>query len=238
MRRLKAQSAGVVAMLMLIGLAVLGIVNALSSDSLVVSGGALQVAGIHADWECSWTNDDGETTVCPNAFGSEPAGDTGLDPVTSGNPWGFSYSVPFVPKDVGSCLATVPPADDGVDDQMATVMIANAYPSYECTFTLIVSNSGLEPFTIGGFTNNVVSPLELLDDTCTTTEEDLDVGEMAAIECTIHVMQEADQQATYGFTISACSGPCDGTIIERAGLYHGWRQAPAEISLRVASEVR
>jgi hypothetical protein len=188
---MRVNSAGALGMLvMLFGLAVLGIINSLSSDSLVVSGGIQQAGGIHADWECSWTNDDGVQTPC-GGFGSEPAADDGLDQHGS---FAFPYATPFVEKDVGSCDASVPPPDDSVDDQVATVAIAVAYPSYECTFTLVISNSGTEPFTIGGW--------------------------------------------QYSFQISACPGPCDGSIIQRAGLFGNWRGAPAEISFRLASEER
>jgi len=239
-----AWSAGVVTILLLIALAAAGIVIGLGSGSLAVDSGIAQTTDLQADWECSWTNDDGLTTDC-GGFGDEPAGDNALDPDNYDWPLFNSWDHPR--KDVGECLASIPVADPTKDDQVATVTIGNAYPSYECTFTLVISNTGTVPFTIAGYSDDVVPPLELLNDTCTTTEElggtagtgvELDVGEKGSIECTIHIMEEAQQVHQYAFTIGACSVPCDSSIIQQLGIF-GWpRGAPAALGLSIASETR
>lgn len=166
-----------------------------------------------------------------------------MDPHGSfaGPPYNFPYATPFVEKDVGDCTATVPPLSPDPDTETATVDIDVAYPSYECTFSMVFQNTGAVPFAIGGYTDDVTPPLELLGDTCTTTEEDpdgsLDLKEKASITCTLHIMQEAEQGAQYSFTVQACPGACEGSIIERAAVRRSL-EAPAKISFKVASESR
>jgi hypothetical protein len=243
MNELRVNSAGLVTLLILVGLAVLGIARGLSSpDSLVRSGGIQQANDLHVDWVCSWTNDDEVQTDCGD-FGDEPAADDGLDPHGSfaDAPYNFPYASPFFEKDVGSCTTTIPPVSPDPDTETAMVDIAVAYPSYEFTFSMVFQNTSMVPFTIGGYTSDVSPPLELLNGTCTTTEENpngsVDENEMASITCTVHIMQEAEQGAQYSFMIEACSGACEGSIIQRAAFYRSL-QAPAEISFRVASERR
>lgn len=237
------------ALLALVVLAVVGIVLSAGSDSLVVTGGIAQTTDLHADWDCAWTNDDGVTTDCTaDGFGDEPAGDDALDPHGS---FSFPYASPFVEKDVGSCLAAILPEDSAPEgEQAVTVTIGNAYPSYECTFAFLFTNTGSVPFSIGGYETDVQSPLELLNDTCiirtpdgTQEEVELDVGESAAVECTVHVMQEAEQSQVYQFTVNACAPPCGAPLV-RWSIPDRFRDLafrsslPATISVSISSGSR
>ena len=240
MNERRAWSAGVISMILLIVLAAVGIVFGLGSGGLSVDTGIAQTTEMHADWECAWTNDDGVTTDC-GGTGDEPAGDDALDPHGS---FDFPYAVPFVEKNVGECLAGIAPPEAAPEgDQVAIVTIHTAYPSYECTFTFLITNTGNVPFSIAGYSTDVAPPLELMNHTCTTTKPDggssgavqLDIGQSAIIQCTIHIMQEAQQAHTYSFTISACGDPCDGSFV-RALWHIGTGQGvPASLGLRIAS---
>lgn len=239
MRLLRPRTAGVAALLVLLALAIAGIVIGVGSDSLVVTGGIAQTSDISAEWQCSWTNDDGVTTVCGgDGFGDEPAGDDALDPHGS---FDFPYASPFVEKDVGNCNAEIPtPSTDPESDLVAIITIGNAYPSYECTFSLVISNTGSIPFGLSGGNSSVEPPLELHDDACDISESELQEGERATVQCTIHVMEEALQGQAYGFTISPCAAPCGEPVVRRSipeefGTFTLRRALPASIGLSISS---
>jgi hypothetical protein len=192
-------------MLLIIGLGMIGIVNGLWSKNLIVTG-TVETGDLNADWDCAWTNDDGVNFVPPTSGPcstvAAETGDSGLDPRTiypdGSNPWGFSYHNPFVPKDVGECTVTI----DEEDAQIASVVMTNAYPSYECSFTLALSNTGSIPFNIAGgavvVNGNV--PVEALGDDCGLQQVQVDPGEEQLLTCTLHVMQEAAQSDCTGTT--------------------------------------
>lgn len=237
----RARSVGVISMLLLVLLAVVGIVFGLGAGGLSVDRGVAQTTDLDVDWECAWANDDGQTTDC-GGLGDEPDGDDGLDP--NNHDWPNFNSWDHPRKDVGECLATLaPPVGSPEGEQLATVTIGNAYPSYECTFTFVIRNAGSIPFFIGSLNTAVGSPLELLDDTCTTIIPDggdtgiLAEGASATIQCTIHVMQEAEQNHLYSFTISACGDPCDGSLLRAFWQLGRGRGAPASLGLSITSHV-
>jgi len=219
-------SAGGLFMMLIVMLGVLGIVNGLWSKNLVVEG-TVTTGDLNADWDCGWTNDDGvggsEGTIqgshgCDQSAAAtvEPFGDDGADPHGS---FDFPYSEPFVEKDVGECTLEIDPdeVNGGEDfgDQVAAVTIVNAYPSYECTITLWLSNTGSIPFNITGSVLSDVSdlPIELLNGACEFDLEDpqVDPGNEKQLECTVHVLQEAEQNVCSGTT--TYPGAPDGTSL-------------------------
>jgi hypothetical protein len=224
--------------LLLVVLAAAGFVIGQGSSGLSADPGIAQTSDLNAEWECSWTNDDGVTTDASfcGGLGAEPSADDGKDPY--GSFPSFAYSDPFVEVDVGRCEAEIPPPVANPDgDLVATVTIGNAYPSYECTFTLVLSNTGSLPFSLVRGTTDVHPPLELLDGACAISGNELQEGDLATIKCTVHVMEEALQSHVYNFTISACAAPCDSSVAQRFG-YLGWRRGlPASIGLSIASSV-
>ena len=101
---------------------------------------------------------------------------------------------PGYDKDVASCTATV------VDSKHVKVVITNGYPSYTCTFTTTIYNNGSlperrEPLVLD------VPPVLTVTDLNDLTGVVLDPGEEDVEEFSVHVEQEAEQGATYHFTI-------------------------------------
>ncbi len=205
-------SAGGLFMLLVVMLGVVGIVNGLWSKNLVVEG-VVTTGDLNADWDCGWTNDDGADggggvigLNCP-AGTAEPPLDDGRDPINFDWP-NFIRPVNFVQKDVGECDLTIGNAVWG--DQWADVTIRNAYPSYECTITLFLTNTGSIPFNIISAT--LVQPvgqdtLETVDaagvdqcDLSTLANVQVDPGEEQEFNCTVHVKQIAEQSECSGTT--------------------------------------
>ncbi len=205
-------SAGGLFMMLIVMLGVLGIVNGLWSKNLVVEG-TVSTGDLNADWDCGYTNDDGRVFViqgggCANVV--EPGGDTGRDPINFDWP-NFIRPVNFVQKDVGECDLTI--GNPVWGDQWADVTIKNAYPSYECTITLFLTNTGSIPFNI--ISANIVQPvgqdaLETVDaagfdqcDLSALANVQVDPGEEQEFNCTVHVKEIAAQ--------SDCTGTTDTT---------------------------
>jgi hypothetical protein len=189
-------------LIMLLG--TIGIVNGLWSKNLVVNG-VVETGDLNADWDCAFTNDDGENftppTTGPCSTLVAEIGDGGADPNNLEWP-GFVDSDPFVYKDVGECTVTVGDPTGEFGAQVAVVEIVNAYPSYECEITLALSNTGSIPFNIAG--SNVEGIEEPLEGSCVFPEdEQVDPGEEGLVECTIHVMQTAAQNVCTGTTAAS-----------------------------------
>lgn len=187
-------------------LGVMGIVSGLWSKNLLIDG-VVETGDVNADWDCGYTNDDGENflppTVGPCSTVAPETGDDGADPHGS---FDFPYASPFVPKDVADCTVTIDPTTDDPDfgAQVAEVTINNAYPSYECTITLYLSNTGSIPFNIAGsvLELNADDPIEMLNNECGFETAQVDPGEEQGIECTVHVQQEAAQNVCTGTTVT------------------------------------
>jgi hypothetical protein len=182
-------SSGGIFLMIVLTLATLGISYGLWSKNLVIHG-VVETGDLNADWDDASTNDP---------FGT-------LDPFTEANPlW---PAVP-VPKDVGSCDIDTA----GIGTQIIEVTLSNVYPSYECTVTGLISNTGTIPFNIigGGAIIDAANAegIELLE--CTVPAgvqvDPINVGGVIGeepIDCTVHVKQTAQQGWTYYFAIEAC----------------------------------
>jgi hypothetical protein len=217
---------GLVVMLGLIGL-----VNGLWSKNLVIHG-TVETGDLNADWDCGWTNDDGLVGLAGTVQGGgcaatvlEPAGDTGLDPNNFNWP-NFVDHDPFVSKDVGECHLEI--GDRNTDensfgDQVAYVTITNAYPSYECTLVMFLTNTGSIPFNVIGAdlklppeavgiieTGAVSATGEIVNvcDPSNLQDVQVDPGEELPFRCTVHVTQRAAQSTCTGaITTTASGGP-------------------------------
>jgi hypothetical protein len=213
LRNKRFLSAGMLFMGLIITLGAIAVVNGLWSKNLVIIG-TVQTGDLNADWDCGYTNDDGGGLVQgdagPCAITAEPPGDTGADPCNPFNPAGCTAP----PKDVAECDLVI--GDTGIPDpaidygdQVAYITIHNAYPSYECTVVLFLTNTGSIPFNIIGYElAGLAPPLELLpigvDDLgCslgTGVSSQLDPGGERELRCRIHVMQSARQSDCTGTT--------------------------------------
>jgi hypothetical protein len=189
-------------------LGTLGIVNGLWSKNLVIEG-VVETGDLNADWDCGWTNDDGQSGPagvipgggCPTDT-SEPGVDNGLDPDNYN--WPDFNDIAHPLKNVGRCTLDINPEDTDYGNQVATVLIENAYPSYECTVTLLLTNTGSIPFNIIGAVLTIPqgSPLETVDegdvDRCNTNPAEpiqVDPGQEQEFSCTVHVAQTAAQSS-------------------------------------------
>lgn len=196
-------STGVLFMGVLVALAALGVVYGLWSKNLLING-TVQTGDLNADWVRIITNDPGEE----------------LDPCLEGNPTGC----PAPEKHVGWCEAAIGDPTGQWGDQVATIKIGNAYPSYECLIEAWVLNTGTIPFNMIGFATDVPRPLELLpipgvDTVCLLEGADptgidprqVDPGDVGRLVCRVHVMQEAEQSnivtgdvVEYEFQLKVC----------------------------------
>jgi hypothetical protein len=209
-------SVGALFMGLIVILGAIGIVNGLWSKNLVING-TVETGDLNADWDCAWTNDDAVTTDnCAGTANDEPITDDGLDVAPTDSDFvatpGFIYTNPFVKKDVGRCTVDIDPDDAGTefDAQWARVSIENAYPSYQCTIVLALSNTGSIPFNIIGIGTNLGSNgdgIEFLDANgdaagvcvlpATGTQVDPPTDVAASneqiVKCTVHVKETAWQ---------------------------------------------
>jgi len=96
-------------------------------------------------------------------------------------------------KDVATCVV------EGISSDLLTVTITNAYPSYSCDVSFLVTNTGSIPVMVQAY-NLTGVPAEL--DVQTTG---LPIGTQieptleAAGDLHVHVLQEAEEQANYSF---------------------------------------
>lgn len=162
-------------------LVLVGILGALAvgyglwSKTLSIDG-TVTTGDFNADWDTASTNDAGTT----------------LDPCTPGlNPNDCAY----LHKHVGSCEVS------GVGTQNLVVTITNAYPSYECTVTAAVTNTGTIPFNVlvGGSSADPE-----LDVVCTGTPGQVDPTEELEGTCWLHVKQTAKERSDYTASATLC----------------------------------
>lgn len=168
-------STGAIFLVLVAVLGALAVGWGLWSKTLQVNG-TVQTGDFNAQWTEVSTNDPGAN----------------LDPCTDANPNPNECNYPR--KHVGKCEAWV----DEHDDQLLHVEIENAYPSYECTITASVKNTGTIPFNIVGGT---VTPFpNELDIRCAGPGQEpiqVDPGQTVQGSCWVHVRQEAKERQTY-----------------------------------------
>lgn len=119
---------------------------------------------------------------------------------------------PGYTKDVASCVCSI----DEADPQKAYITITNAYPSYYVHFSLTVKNTGTIPIAlkevkVDGKTlpEEEWTPIDADNDGKDDIEfyminslgEQVDPGKSVATNFDIHILQGADPDSTYTFTI-------------------------------------
>jgi hypothetical protein len=115
-------------------------------------------------------------------FANVVCSDTGVDP-------GYD-------KDVASCNVGL-----SDDKQTMTVTISNAYPCYSCKIRYDVVNTGTIPVKIKSIT--VTNPSEVsVTVTGIKVGDQIDCGASEAGDLEIHVEQDAEQGATYTFSVT------------------------------------
>lgn len=194
-------------------LGVMGIVSGLWSKNLVIHG-IVETGDVNADWDCGYTNDDGFEQViqgggCDGVV--ETTGDIGLDP--DNYDWPNFNNTDHPLKDVGDCELTFDPSAP-FGFQEAFVRITNAYPSYECTVTLFLTNTGSIPFNV--ISADLVLPAasqgiietvdlggaDLCDPSVLLQDPQVDPGQEKQLDCTVHVAQIAEQSTCTADTTS------------------------------------
>jgi hypothetical protein len=144
------------ATLLLLGLASMGIANGLWSKNLVING-EVQTGDLNVDF----------TSVLCNEY--HPWNDNGSLVGTSPGE--------YLGKNVGSTVGDI----DDDDAQILYVTVANGYPSYAVDCTVRWRNTGTIPFNFSGFTINQVSD-NLHNCVLTGTQEKrLDCDELTVI---------------------------------------------------------
>jgi hypothetical protein len=238
-------SAGALFMGLVVMLGLIGLVNGLWSKNLVIHG-TVETGDLNADWDCGWTNDDGLVGVlgtvqgggCPDTI-LEPDGDSGLDPNNFDWPNFVDWS-PFVRKDVGECHLEIGDRNTGEGSfgaQVAYVDIVNAYPSYECTITMFLTNTGSIPFNVIGaqlklppeavgiIETGAVNAAGNIVDLCDPSilqDVQVDPGQELRLPCTVHVTERAAQSTCTGaITTTASGGPTvENENCDPATTYH------------------
>jgi len=169
-------SAGLLFLVLVGLLGALAVGYGLWSKVLTIEG-SVTTGDFNADWDTASTNDSGTT----------------LDPCTPGlNP---NDCATFPPKNVGRCEVT------GAGSQNLVVTITNAYPSYECTVTAAVTNTGTIPFNVLVGTSSSDDELDVV---CTGTPGQVDPGQELEGTCWLHVTQDAKERSTYTAQASLC----------------------------------
>ncbi len=167
-------SAGVLFLVIVGLLGALAVGYGLWSKTLTVDG-TVKTGNFDADW------------------GSAQVSDQGADPCTpEQNPNDCDYPH----KDVGSCWA------GGVGTQKLTVVIGNAYPSYECTITATIRNTGSIPFNVLVDGTSQSPELDIICDD--PSGQQVDPGKELPVSCWVHVRQEAKERSTYTASATLC----------------------------------
>ncbi len=119
-------------------------------------------------------------------FLSPSTNDTGTDP-------GYT-------KDVGSCTVALAAQPGAGPNDLLTVTITNGYPSYSCTVSFSVKNSGSIPVMVQAFNFAGLPPVLDLTAELPTVGTQIDAGHTADGRLTVHVRQEAEESANYVFS--------------------------------------
>lgn len=149
----------------------LGTALAMWSETLEINT-AVNTGEVDVKWSDWWCSDEG----------SDPQGE-GYN-----NPEG---------KDVASCNVEVEVEDEEGDAIKLLVTIDNAYPGYSVDVYLIVDNVGTIPVKL--YDHSMELPEEPLTMSLTIPEDtQIDPGDSATYILHIEVLQEAEENATYG----------------------------------------
>jgi len=177
-------SAGVLFLVIVGLLGALAVGYGLWSKTLTVNG-TVHTGNFNADWD--WVT----------------VSDQGLDPCTERNPnWDPALGkCPAPAKDVGSCNAWI-----GTDPQDLFILIGNAYPSYECTITAAISNTGSIPFNVLVDGYSADPELDIICDD--PSGKQVDPGQPPdnelPVSCWVHVRQEAKERSYYTASATLC----------------------------------
>lgn len=199
MKRRRILPAGVLALLLVIALAAIGLGYALWSKTLTIEG-VVHTGEVDAEFVDAFTDDD-NVVDDPD----KDSGDTGecregeltsCDPAASGRD-----PKPRYDKDVARCDASI----DEEDPQIMYVTVENAYPSYFCTVWAHTKNSGTIPvkfqdmdLTAHNFTPGVEITVDIFGVDCGFQ---LDPGEEVQEGGWLHVEQAAEENHSYTATI-------------------------------------
>ena len=172
-----AKGVGLIGAGLLIGLAGVGVVDALRRDALIVEG-HVDTGEMNIEFTQAFTNDDGAI----DDLAMDPDdGDGGVDP-------GYD-------KAVAECLVAIEVQGDAVN-----LIISHGYPSYTCQFWVEMTNVGALALRRG-------PPVISSPDVLTVSEPEakscavLSPGEQEIESFRVHVEQQAAQNSSYSFTV-------------------------------------
>jgi hypothetical protein len=131
-------------------------------------------------------------TLAIEGFGDSGLGGADFVEASTDDPPGSTD--PGYEKNVATCTARV------VNDELVEVVLTNAYPSYTCTFTTVIENTGVLPVRRGTLFFDV-PPVLTLTEVSGLTEVVLDPGQRDVEEFSVHVEQEAEQETIYVFRV-------------------------------------
>jgi hypothetical protein len=195
--RRRVPPVGVIAVLLLLALASIGVAFGLWSKVLTVEG-TVQTGSVHAKWSGA---------ICSEF-----------------HPWPFGFDITpgeAEGKDVGS--TTVAP--DPSDDNNLFLTVENGYPSYAVDCQVEFVNDGSIPWKIRGIgivpgpdlTNCTVTGSQTVTLSCDQVTviyvdgvgAQFEPGDIAASSLRLHVEQEADQNASYQLDVRVCVAQWD-----------------------------
>jgi hypothetical protein len=230
MKERKTIPVGALFMIIVLALASLGVGYGLWSKTLTITG-EIETGDVHALFVDAFTDDDDfvddtekdslDKDDCPDVGmvddysqpinqlkDGEDNGRTSCDPAASGRD-----PKPRLDKDVARCDARVDPEDSN----KAEVKKSNVYPGYFCTAWFDFINDGSIPVKIQSVKINgesvwpsVTTPFDLDGDKLADVEihvseikvcQQIEPNELVQMDIDQHVLQEAPQDATLGYTV-------------------------------------
>lgn len=218
---------GVTVMLLVLTLGAMAIGYALWSKTLTIRS-VVETGSVHAQFVDAFTDDDDavdnpdkdseDLGDCEDVGGMEDAspfenkdpddGLTSCDPAATGRD-----PKPHYDKDVARCDAAIDPNDNN----LAHVLKRNVYPSYHCTAWFDILIDGTIPVKVASVLINgipivpsVPTPIDLDGDGLADVEihiseielcSQLHPGDIVQMDIDQHILQEAPQGATLGYTV-------------------------------------
>lgn len=178
----------------------LGIGYAMWDKTLYIDG-TVYTGEVDAKFILAFTDDDGTVDDV-----DKDAGDDGTQALydhwgaaSSADPLGPGPNPARSDKDVGKCTVVI-----DADPQVLIVTLSNAYPSYGNTIWYEIENTGSIPVKVqdlsidpDNFTLDVEVEVWFTD---VHVGLQIDPGEVVQGDLVVHVLQDADEDATYTFT--------------------------------------